>query len=108
MNRYLKLYIAVLNEVPDHMAPVLVAHTMLGAHLQFKETDIYKEWLSNSFRKCVVKVNQKEFDKINMFPSYQGHENTTLDGKKSCIIILPVWNDSVPNVLKFAKLWSPT
>lgn len=114
----MKLYIAVLDEFPDYMVPTLVAHTMLGAHLQFARAYIahqdkcinpytdYLDWLENSFKKCVVRVNQKEFDKISALPdTYLGHENTTLEGRKSCAIPLPV--KEIPNVLKFAKLWKP-
>ena len=106
-----KLYIAVLDEFPDYMTPTLVAHTMLGAHLHFsnlEHTNLYAEWLKDSFKKCVVRVNQKEFDKIAALPfTYLGHENTTLGGKKSCAIPAPVHDDYLPNVLKFAKLWKP-
>lgn len=117
----MKLYIAVLDEFPDYMTPTLVAHSMLGAHLQFAREYIatedrpehvpykmYLHWLEHSFKKCVLRVNQKEFDKISMLPGvYLGHENNTLDGRKSCAIPLPVENDQLPNVLKFAKLWKP-
>lgn len=105
---YQKIYIAVLEEVPDHMVPVLVAHAILGAHLKFQDIPIYKEWLANSFKKAVVKVNRKEFLKISqMEDCYLGFENSTLNGEMSCAIPLPVWNDDLPNVLKFAKLWKP-
>ena len=104
----MRLYIAVLDEFPDYMTPTLVAHTMLGAHLAFNGMDVYDEWLNNSFRKCVVRVNQAEFDKIAALQyTYLGHENRTLDGRKSCAIPLPVPDDALPKVLKFAKLWKP-
>lgn len=107
MNR---LYIAVLDEFPDYMTPTLVAHSILGAHLFFDGIGSikYKEWLNNSFKKCVIRVNKKEFDKISKIPfTYLGHENNTLGGIKSCAIPLPVENDNLPNVLKLAKLWKP-
>jgi hypothetical protein len=107
----MRLYIAVLDKFPDYMVPTLVAHTMLGAHLHFtalEHSNYYQEWLEKSFKKCVVRVNQKEFDKIATLPSvYLGHENNTLDGQKSCAIPLPVEDADLPNVLKFAKLWKP-
>lgn len=106
----MKLYIAVLDTVPSFMVPTLVAHTMLGAHMkmELKQTN-YDLWLRDSFKKCVVKVNQKEFDKIAALPGvYIGHENTTLNGAKSCAIPVPVNNEALPNVLKFAKLWKPS
>lgn len=105
---YLKMYIAVLDETPDFMVPTLVAHSVLSAHLKFSGiNDLYDIWLKNSFRKAVVKVNQKEFDKIAQLNVHLGHENKTLDGKKICAVVEPVWNSNIPNVLKFAKLWKP-
>lgn len=105
----MKLYIAILNEFPDYMTPTLVAHAVLGAHLEFcGKVASYDTWLADSFKKCVVRVNQKEFDKITQLPNvYLGHENNTLEGKKSCAVIAPVPNEELPNVLKFAKLWKP-
>lgn len=104
----MKLYIAVLDEFPDYMTPTLVAHSVLGAHLHFEDLPEYQKWLSKSFKKVVVRVSQKEFDKIASLPnSYLGHENNTLNGKKSCCIPMPVVYESIPNVLKFSKLWKP-
>lgn len=120
----MKLYIAVLDDCPDHMVPTVVAHAVLAAHMAFIKvnTDFadivdfgaykypqYIDWLENSFKKCVVRVNQKEFDKIAAFPyCYLGYESTVLDGKFCCAVPLPYTNETeLPNVLKFAKLWKP-
>lgn len=104
----MRLYIAVLDEFPDFMTPTLVAHSVLGAHLKFKDNTEYVKWLTDSFKKCVVRVNRKEFEKISSLPNvYLGHENNTLGGQKSCAIPLPCENDEVPKVLRFAKLWKP-
>ncbi len=102
----LKMYIAVLDEFPDYMTPTLVAHCVLGAHLQWVGIPEYDRWLHQSFKKCVVRVNQKEFSKIAALDLvYLGHENNTLGGMKSCAVVLP--SEEIPNVLKFAKLWKP-
>jgi hypothetical protein len=104
----MKLYIAVLDEFPDYMTPTLVAHAVLGAHLKFQDQPSYQNWLTNSFKKCVVRVNRKEFEKISQLPDvYLAHENHTLNAEKSCAVILPCENNLLPNVLKFAKLWKP-
>lgn len=104
----MRLYIAVLDEFPDYMTPTLVAHAVLGAHLKFNDNPQYKDWLTNSFKKCVVRVNRKEFEKIRNLPDvYLGHENNTLNGEKSCAVVLPTVDKLLPNVLKFAKLWKP-
>lgn len=105
----MRLYIAVLDEFPDFMTPTLVAHAVLGAHLEFQDRAAYVDWIKNSFKKCVVRVNQKEFERISKLPDvYLAHENKTLGGKKSCAVILPQDDSTLPNVLKFAKLWKPT
>jgi hypothetical protein len=102
----MKLYIAVIDEFPDYMTPTLVAHAVLGAHLVFCENIDYKNWLNNSFKKCVLRVNRKEFDKISALENvYLGHENNTLNSIKSCAVVCP--KQETPNVLKFAKLWKP-
>ena len=86
---YLKMYIAVLEDVNDYMVPTLVAHSVLSAHLQFfkepdllypeREPDNYYLWLTQSFRKCVIKINRKEFEKIKQLDNvYLGHENKKL------------------------------
>jgi hypothetical protein len=113
----MKMYICVLDEFPDHMTPTLVAHAVLGAHLKFTKNGPfehynfganYKDWLENSFKKCVVRVNEKEFNKIFSLPNvYVGHEKNTLDGRDSCIVVCPMPDAELPNVLKFAKLWKP-
>lgn len=104
----MRLYIAVLDEFPDYMTPTLVAHAVLGAHLKFNCNPQYQDWLTNSFKKCVVRVNRKEFEKICNLPDvYLGHENNTLNGEKSCAVVLPTVDNLLPNVLKFAKLWKP-
>lgn len=106
----MKMYIGILEGVPDHMVPVLVAHSVLGAHLLFKNYNDYTLWLRDHFFKVVVKVNEKEFAKIKNLPginTYCGYERTVLDGKESCVVVMPLTKGSVPNVLRFAKLWSP-
>jgi hypothetical protein len=114
----MKMYICVLDEFPDYMVPTLVAHTVLGAHLEFTKVDFdnivyaqtyYEDWLETSFKKCVVRVNEKEFAKIRALPNavYIGHEKNTLDGRDSCAVICPMPDEELPNVLKFAKLWKP-
>lgn len=103
----MKMYIAVLDEVPDFIVPTLVAHAVLGAHLVFQDTINYNLWLKNSFKKVVVKTSHKEFEKIALLENvYLAHESKTLNGKKSCIVVCPRLD--IPNVLKFSKLWKPS
>lgn len=103
----MKMYIAVLDEFPDYMTPTLVAHSVLNAHMKFESDPTYQKWLIESFKKCVIRVNAKEFAKISALSKvHLGHENNTLDAKKACAVVCPIEGEQ-PNVLKFAKLWKP-
>lgn len=103
----IKMYIAVLDEFPDYMVPTLVAHSVLNAHIKFKKDKSYQKWFEESFKKVVLRVNQKEFDRIaSLEKVHLGHENKTLDARKSCAVICPIDGD-IPNVLKYGKLWKP-
>jgi len=106
----MKMYIAVLDEVPDHMVPVLVAHSVLGAHFTFSKElyndTLYNVWLDTSFKKVVLKVNRKELRKIaELDDIYLGHEKHTLHGIDSCVVVCP--REDNPKVLTFAKMWKP-
>lgn len=102
----MKLYIAVLDTVPSHMVPVLVAHAVVTAHQTFEDRQMYQHWLLNSFKKVVLKVNAKEFNKILALPDIsRSHENTVLQGSTSCAVVCP--RAELPRVLQFAKLWTP-
>lgn len=102
----MKMYIAVLDWFPVYMTPTLVAHSVLGAHLKFQDNSDYQRWLNTSFKKCVVMVNEKEWNHIKQLPDvYFGHEKHTLQGMDSCAVICP--RDENPNVLRFARLWKP-
>lgn len=111
----LKMYICVHEDVPDFMTPTLVGHSVLSHHLLRGDDERYKEWLATSYRKCTVKMSAKEFEKAkNLAATHgiipvEGHENSTMDGKTSCLtIIVGGEGHEVPNVLKYAKLWKPT
>lgn len=102
-----KLYICVLDEFPDYMTPTLVAHAVLRHHENnFMFDDRYECWLEHSFKKCVVRVNRKEFEKIRKLSGVvESWENNTLGGDVSCLTIIASTNEY--SVLKWAKLWKP-
>lgn len=101
-----KMYICVLDNVPSHMVPVLVAHATARHIQQYTGHLTFEDWYENSFRKCVVSVKRKEFDKILELPNIMtSFENTVNEGTDSCITVIADTNDY--KVLKFAKLWKP-
>jgi hypothetical protein len=104
-----KMYIAVSDEFPDYMTPTLVAHSVLAAHIEFEQIPSYQYWLHNSFKKCVVRVNRKEFNKIcELDFVHIGYELHTMGSEDACAVVCPRFDgEAIPNVLKFAKLWAP-
>lgn len=108
-----RLYICVREDFPDYMAPTLVAHATLRHHLLHIDLpntyeQEYKGWVVNSFRKCVVRLNLKEFNKVRELKGIvESWENNTLNGEVSCITYIHPPTTPLPNVLKFAKLWKP-
>ena len=109
MRYKIKLYIAILDEFPDFMVPTLVAHTVLNADKVFSGDRVYDNWFKNSFKKVTLRVSQKEFDKIVALGAvHVGHERNTLGGRSACAVVRPyVFEEDVPNVLRWAKLWRP-
>lgn len=108
MSEYSKMYIAVIDEFPVYMTPTLVAHTVAWAYSKLKDEDSFKEWNENSFRKVVISVSRKEFDKIKNLQCrtvVEGHENSTLNGEVSCLICIVKPNEKIPRTLRNAKLW---
>lgn len=100
----MKLYIAVLDTVPDDVVPLVVAHAVLAAHLKFQGKSSYQEWLDHSFKKCIVRVNAAEFSKIYALENvHVGYESTVLNSEYCVAVVCP--SPEVPNVLRFAKLW---
>ena len=103
----MKRYIAILDEVPDNIVPCLVVHSVLWADRMFADNANYKKWFNESFKEVIVMVNRAEFNIIRHLPLVcMGHENHTLGGEKTCAVVCP--REEIPNVLKFAKLWSPS
>lgn len=102
----LKMYILILDDVPDNFAPVVAAHASLIGHLNwYNVRESYDEWLATSFRKCVVKVNQKEFDKAKKFNDSFVSTEAGLDGGEVAIVLCP--REDYPKPVKFYRLWKP-
>ncbi len=104
-----KLYIAILDEEyyadPAH-SMLSIAHVTLIAHLRFKDNPVYQDWLENSFRKCLVLVNRKEFNKICELPNVVVATEQACGNRPLTVAVRP--REDVPNVLKFAKLFKPS
>lgn len=104
MEKPLKMYILIKEDVPDQMVPVISAHASLASYLRFSFDEKMKEWLASSFRKVVCKVNNKEFENAKKFDGVVVLTESALDGREVCVVTTPT-NEDKP--FKFYKLWKP-
>lgn len=101
----MKMYILILDDVPDSFAPVVAAHASLMGHLEWNEKNKgYDAWLTNSFKKCIVRVSKGEFEKAKSFEdSLVVRENNL--AREVAIVLCP--RQDYPKGVKFYKLWKP-
>src|SRR5687767_4219927 len=103
----MKLYILVLDDVPDNFVPVVCAHSSLMAHLEWHDKGIegYDDWLKNYFKKCVVSVNQKEFERAKTFENVKLVHEKGLDNREVALVLCP--RKEYDKAVRFYKLWKP-
>ena len=56
-----RMYILVRDRIPAGFAAVSIAHAPLACYLQFKDDPHVQKWVTESFRKAVVKVTDEQF-----------------------------------------------
>lgn len=101
----MKEYIFVLDDVPPEMVPVICAHASLIAHIEwYEDNSYYREWFFDYFKKCVCKVNKKEFEKIRLLEYNKVITESKLD-REVAIVLCP--RPVYTKVVTYAKLWLP-
>lgn len=101
----MKMYILILNDVPDNLVPVTAAHASLACYLEYPNDLEMKIWLSTSFKKVVCSVNQTEFDKAKEAGNYNITTESALGGRVVAITFVP--RREFPKCFSFFKLWKP-
>lgn len=98
----MKMYICIKDDVPKNFVPVISAHASLACYLKYKDSEIIQEWLDKSFRKVIVKVNEKEFNKAKELDSVVLTESA-LDGIEVAVAIPPMVE--CPKFMKYLQLY---
>ena len=99
------MYILVKDSVDLGHAILTVAHSAVACCREFKDDPYFKDWIENSFRKVVCKVNQKEFDRAKTFEKGIIMTESALDNEEISIIFCPRPNDEWPDPIKWYKLY---
>ena len=104
----MKMYILIKDTVPDELAPVIAAHASLACFRVFENDPYMQKWIQESFKKVICKVNHKEFEKASRIKSSLPMTESTLGSEYICVALSPRPDHDWPNVIKFAKKWTPS
>ena len=100
---YSKIYILIKEDIDIGHALLACAHGILMCYLKFKDREEFKEYLANSFRKCVCKVNEKEFEAAKRFEDYIIVTESALGNAETALVFSP--RKEWPKAFKFYRLW---
>lgn len=103
----MKMYILVLDWVPDHMVPVICAHASLSAYLNLKDQYVgeFEEWLGTSFQKVVCRVSQDEFELA--MKKQDGYWIINESSLSRVVALTFVPRKENHKCFKFFKMWKP-
>lgn len=104
-NSTLKMYILIRDSIDLGHAMLAVGHGVLACYLKFVNDEWMIKWLKSSFRKCVCKVNDKEFTKAKSFRDYVLMTESGLDGAETALVFCPRPNDQWDKPFTWYKLY---
>ena len=102
--QYSKIYILIKEDVDIGHALLACAHGSMMCYLRFGDTPEFKEYLDNSFRKCVCKVSNKEFEYARKnFDEFVIVTESALGNAETALVFKPriEW----PKAFQFYRLW---
>lgn len=101
----MKMYIILLNNIPDRLAPVISAHASLACYKKFQTNESMVKWISGIFRKVVCVVDEKEFDKLKNETDYVLLTESSLNNQEVCLAFCP--REEFPKLFKYLRMWKP-
>ena len=101
----MKMYILIIDSIPDGFAPLVSAHCSLATYLKYeKDTDCIA-WVHGIFKKVVCKVSQEELEEAKKIEKSLVITESALNNKQVAIGFCP--RETYPEVFKEYKLWKP-
>lgn len=101
----MKMYITLINNIPDRLAPVIAAHASLACYKRFQNDDRMVKWINGIFKKVVCVVNENEFAKLKKETDYVLLTESSLDNQEVCLAFCP--REEFPKMFKFLRMWKP-
>ncbi len=101
----MKMYIILINDIPDTLAPVIAAHASLACYKKFQNDHRMSTWIHGIFKKVVCITCAQEFNQLKNETDYVLLTESSLDHKEVCIAFCP--REEFPKKFKFLKMWTP-
>lgn len=101
----MKMYICIKDDLPVGIAMNSAAHAGLMCHLQFGESEHYKEWLAKSFKKVTCAVTPAEFAMLKELPNNFVVTESRLNGQEVAVVLVPRPETEFPEFISLLKLW---
>ena len=98
-----KMYILIKDNVPADFVPLICAHASLSAYLRNDNDEDMKDWVKNSFKKVVCKVDAFEFELHKCDVRTVVITESALENREVAIVFLP--SKETPMFLRFLKLY---
>jgi len=86
------MYILVKGEIDLGHAMLACAHGTLMCYLKFKDREIMSDYINPNlpnFKKCICKVNEKEFEKAKTYEDYVVVTESALNGAETALVFCP-------------------
>lgn len=101
----MKMYILILEDVPDEFAPVIASHASLACYLKFKDDPRMIEWLDKSFKKVVCRASYSEYNKAKEAGDFVELGESRLDKQIVASVFCP--RPEWPKGFIYLKKWAP-
>jgi len=99
----MKMYILILDSVPNGHAVNSAAHASLACYLKFRDTSEMHRWLT-FFKKVTCKVSPEELDLAKeVAGDYVTITESALDGAVTAVAFAP--RETWPSIFKTLTLW---
>ncbi|WP_294200868.1 peptidyl-tRNA hydrolase [uncultured Chryseobacterium sp.] len=101
----MKMYIIIMNNVPDKLVPVIAAHASLACYKKYENSEDMKKWMNGIFRKVVCTANTTEFENLKNENDFVLLTESALDNQEVALAFSP--REEYPKKFKFLKMLTP-
>lgn len=99
----MKMYILIIDSIPDGFAPLVSAHCSLATYLKYEKDKDCIAWVHGIFKKVVCKVSEEEFEEVKKTEKHLIITESALNNQQVAIGFCP--REEYPESFEEYKLW---